>query len=597
MDCISIPLSEHIEKARHQHAAMPESRRQGGDALLWLLGLYLLNTVLVLAVAVREAVHPARALAWATVCTLLPVIGFLLYSVLSRSPVHRRSQAQHRPQRRLPHRYPTNALHTDGSALQKAVVHAIGEWSGQEPAPASVRLLINGSETYDEILASIRRATQTVDLDYYIFRDDRIGELFLAALVERAAAGVRIRLLLDGWGSRAFPGLKWRQLQRVNIACRVFFPLRFPWITPEISHRDHSKIVIVDGRTAYTGGINVGDEYIAGTPKLGPWRDTHLCMSGPGIAVLQTLFDLNWGAGTPVRKHRRALNKAGVTCSPNADMPMRRHSDRDGSRIVGSSPPRNRWGAGTAMAQGNQGADSFAQEAFSPQSGAFSGTIAPSALSCSAHVSEPERWPRRAVSAASLSGSDHAPTGARGFDVWVHTVDSGPDRPIQTARSLFFLCLTQARKTVDIATPYFAPEADLTTAFKTAAARGVRLRLLMPKRSDDWLTDMAARTYLSDLIQGGVRVYLYQEGILHAKTTIVDNDITIIGTANYDSRSFHLNYEVCEVLYGSAFAQENSRQFELDLERSARLSAEELDRQSGFRRTLQKCARLVAPTL
>ncbi|MHB1629198.1 MAG: PLDc N-terminal domain-containing protein, partial [Bacilli bacterium] len=110
--------------------------------MLWLLGLYLLNTALVLAVAVREAVHPARALAWASVCTLLPVIGFLLYSVLSRSPAHRRSQASHRPQRRLPRRHRAAALHPGGSALQQAVVHAVGEWSGQEPAPASVRLLI-----------------------------------------------------------------------------------------------------------------------------------------------------------------------------------------------------------------------------------------------------------------------------------------------------------------------------------------------------------------------------------------------------------------------------------------------------------------------
>ena len=136
-------------------------------------------------------------------------------------------------------------------------------------------------------------------------------------------------------------------------------------------------------------------------------------------------------------------------------------------------------------------------------------------------------------------------------------------------------------------------------AIKTAVARGVRVRLLVPRQLDfsTVITGAASRTFYGELLEAGVHIYQYNKGMLHAKLMVIDGEIVEVGAANYDMRSFRLDYEVCEIFYSSDMAREFTDQFERDLSDSVPLSIEDLRHRSRSQRILDQVARLLSPLL
>jgi cardiolipin synthase len=179
----------------------------------------------------------------------------------------------------------------------------------------------------------------------------------------------------------------------------------------------------------------------------------------------------------------------------------------------------------------------------------------------------------------------------------VQTFEGNPGISTQVIREAYFICLTQATKTVDITTPYFVPEADIIMALKTSVARGVRVRLLVPHHVIPKIAGHASRTYYGELLEAGVHIYMYQKGMLHAKLMVIDNEIAEVGSANYDLRSYRLNYEVCEFLYSADVARELTEQFDRDLTNSSVLRLEELLQRPISQRILDQAARLLSPLL
>lgn len=182
---------------------------------------------------------------------------------------------------------------------------------------------------------------------------------------------------------------------------------------------------------------------------------------------------------------------------------------------------------------------------------------------------------------------------------YVQTLEGNPGIPTQVIREAYFICLTQATRTVDITTPYFLPDADIIMALKTAVARGVRVRLLVPRKMEPStkIVGAASQTYFGELLEAGIHIYLYNKGILHAKLMIIDEEICEIGAANYDMRSFRLNYEVCEVLYSADIARELTSQFERDLDDSVPLRMVDVEQRTLPQRILDQGARLFSPLL
>lgn len=161
----------------------------------------------------------------------------------------------------------------------------------------SVTLLMSGQEKFDDMFCAIKQARSSVHLEYFNFRNDSIASLLFDLLAEKAKEGVEVRALFDGFGndSNNQPLLKKhiKAIRKRGIEIYEFDPIRFPWIN-HVLHRDHRKIVVIDGQIAYTGGMNVADYYIKGTPQVGEWRDMHCRIDGDEVNTLQAIFLRIW---------------------------------------------------------------------------------------------------------------------------------------------------------------------------------------------------------------------------------------------------------------------------------------------------------------
>ncbi len=164
-----------------------------------------------------------------------------------------------------------------------------------------VTLLMNGQEKFDDMFKAIRQARSSVHLEYFNFRNDSIASLLFGILVEKAAEGVKVRALFDGFGNdsnnRPLKRRHLVELRQRGVEIYEFDPLRFPWVN-HVFHRDHRKIVVIDGKVAYTGGMNVADYYIKGTRQVGKWRDMHCRIEGSEVNTLQRIFLKMWNRVT-----------------------------------------------------------------------------------------------------------------------------------------------------------------------------------------------------------------------------------------------------------------------------------------------------------
>lgn len=495
----------------------------------WIFWLYCVNTFFLLVVAIREARRPTQALTWLTVGFVLPILGFVGYFITS-NPLRIRRERQ------TPLYSEADKLPDSFSRSSSVIAQSLHQFTVHGLRSTQVQVLTNGSETFARLMESLHDAQRTIDLEYYIFRHDGIGSRMTDLLIERAREGVRIRFIRDGWASRKFPRSEITRMTDAGIECRTMFPVRFPWVLSTLNYRDHCKIVVIDGREAFTGGINVGDEYLGLNPNIGFWRDTHLRVIGEVQSDLQDIFDAHWEIASPER------------------ILLRRGSERPQHRLRSIEAPR-----------------------------------------IAAHSRLSTAWD---VELATLDGATEAELStARLPHAYVQTLEGDPEIPTQIIRQAYFTCITQAEKTIDITTPYFIPDADIIMAIKTAVARGVRVRLLVPHRVVPGVVGPASRTYYGELVEAGVHIYLYDKGMLHAKVMTIDGELSIVGAANYDMRSFRLDYEVCEVIYNIEVARGLIEQFNRDVSDSIPLRVEDVQRRSASQRIREQAARLLSPLL
>jgi cardiolipin synthase len=180
-------------------------------------------------------------------------------------------------------------------------------------------------------------------------------------------------------------------------------------------------------------------------------------------------------------------------------------------------------------------------------------------------------------------------------DIPVQIVTSGPDSQLEAIHRMHVAAINSAADRAWLTTPYFVPGEPALMALTSAALRGVDVRLLVPRRSDSLIVSAAARSYYDELIAAGAKVWEYKARMLHSKTLVVDDNCAMIGTANFDNRSFRLNFEVCAVIYGPALAKPLAAQFETDLHSAAAVRSHRP--QSFVRRLGDALARLFSPLL
>ena len=201
-----------------------------------------------------------------------------------------------------------------------------------------------------------------------------------------------------------------------------------------------------------------------------------------------------------------------------------------------------------------------------------------------------------------MTGSEELPerffpdTGQPG-DAVVAVVPSGPDEGREAIHRVFFSAIVGARRRVWITTPYFVPDRALLVALETAARRGVEVKLLLPGHSNHRVTQQAGRSYFTELLESGVQVFEYLPGMIHSKTMLVDDEISLVGSANMDVRSFRLNFEVHTLVHDRSLAQELEAAFLRDCEASRAIELDRWRHRPWLERVGEGAARLVSPIL
>jgi len=265
----------------------------------------------------------------------------------------------------------------------------------------------------------------------------------------------------------------------------------------QVNLRNHRKILVVDGKVAFTGGLNVGDEYLGKDKRLGRWRDTSLMVEGPAVESLQRVFIEDWDFAS-------------------------------GESVEGGAYFR----------------------------------------------ADPEA----------------------GREV-VQVVQSGPDQEVKAIREVYLASMFKVRKRLWITSPYYVPDQGLRDALCLAGLTGIDVRLLLPYEADHTMVHYAGRYYLRDLLDAGVKVYLYTNGFVHSKVWLADGEWASVGTANLDNRSLLLNFEVNCLIYTPESVAELEEQFKRDLKESIRLDPKVFAKRPFVSKLAENFFRLFSPVL
>jgi cardiolipin synthase len=242
------------------------------------------------------------ALAWCLVVLLMPLVGALLFWVFGYAhvtrPLHRVRRQRSAYRARHPPRT-QEAARGEEEDDDDATWGGLGQVARRVQAfPISagnaVTLYHDTQKAFTDLLAAIREARHHIHLEFYIIRSDPTGDAFVATLAHKARAGVEVRLLYDAMGCVNLKGRTLRPLAEAGGRACAFLPLNPLRSRIQVNLRNHRKVAVVDGRVAFTGGMNVGDEYLGKDPYFGYWRDSFLRLEGPAVAGLQRVFSEDW---------------------------------------------------------------------------------------------------------------------------------------------------------------------------------------------------------------------------------------------------------------------------------------------------------------
>lgn len=430
---------------------------------LELLGVYCAG------LAILNSRTPPSAIGWAFGLILFPYAGIPLYLVFGQTRFSGYSVGGQGKSVALDtaklmvkdlmegHRCFFREAFADLTHLCERLTH-LPTTSGNE-----LNLLIDGEQSFAAIFQAMRQAKEYIIVQFYIINDDKLGQAFQKELLNARLRGVKVFLLYDGVGSKHLPKKYTKVLRKAGVEVHPFVTNRKLGVRFQINFRNHRKLVIVDGEEAFTGGLNVGDEYMGRSKKFGPWRDTHLHIRGPALLPLLMGFFEDWHYVT----------------DRVPDIPLR--------------SPRE---AGIMQ---------------------------------------------------------------------VLTFVSGPADEIEICPVIYLGAIREARRRIWIASPYLVPDTATRQALQHAALRGVDVRILLPGMADHLLPWLTSYSYYPALHQAGVRVFRMKEGFMHQKVLLVDMDLAMVGTINFDHRSFLLNFEqgvmICNTQFASSVHEMLQRDF------------------------------------
>lgn len=450
--------------------------------------------------AVMETRTSQGAIAWVVFLITFPYLSLPAYWILGRSRFKGYVEARYEKNRQIdqklgdildglkPYVFSDKKIHGAGSAAEKLADIPV-------LSANSVILLMDGDATFESILEGISSAQSYILFQFFSVSPDKIGNQVKDALIVKAEEGTRVYFLYDEMGSHTLTKAYINDLQEAGVEVHAFHTRKGISNRFQINFRNHRKIVVCDGKFAWIGGHNVGDEYLGKNPKFGHWRDTHIRIEGPAVMPIQFSFvqDWNWAANEEIK-------------------------------------------------------DLF--------------------------------W---------------KPTPSKEADKKVLIIPSSPADKLETASLMFHHAINSAKKRIWITSPYFVPDDAVLSALQLAGLRGVDVRILIPDKPDHLLVFLAAYTYFEEATQTGVRFFRYTNGFLHQKVMLIDDNIASVGSANFDNRSFRLNFEITGLIDDPDFAKEIEKMLLNDFSHAYEMTKSDIDNKSYGFRLATRIARLTSP--
>lgn len=263
-----------------------------------LPSIFIISVTLVAAIVIiLENKNPHKTIAWLLTIILLPVLGIILYAFFGQTFRHRRQFRRKRKSKEiLPDSF--SIIKTENLTLgsfRKTALMLEKSASAMVTTHNSVAVFQNTKLFFDALIKEIESAKHHIHLEFYILEDDSIGNQIKDLLLKKAKEGVRIRIIFDSFGSKHLSTDFLSSLKNTpNISIQSFLPIRFPFLTTKANHRNHRKIVVIDGKHGFTGGINISDKYLNGDNIIGKWDDMGIHCRGEMVQKLQLIFLNDW---------------------------------------------------------------------------------------------------------------------------------------------------------------------------------------------------------------------------------------------------------------------------------------------------------------
>ncbi|MDH6355027.1 cardiolipin synthase [Dysgonomonas sp. PH5-45] len=268
------------------------------DAYLIFQMLYVITAIGVVIVVISENRNPLKTISWVLILLLLPLAGLVIYYFFGED--HRKRRLISRKMRKKLNKQSVDRndmLETSyPPAEYKGLVSLLNKLKDTPLyAGSKITFYSDGKDKFDALKEELRKAQHHIHLQYYIFMDDKIGHEIRSILVEKARQGVEVRVLYDDVGSWKAKNRFFKEMAKEGVLVEAFLKVRFPLLTSRVNYRNHRKVVVVDGKVGFMGGMNIADRYIEGT-NGGVWRDCHFKVEGKAVHGLQTSFAIDWYA-------------------------------------------------------------------------------------------------------------------------------------------------------------------------------------------------------------------------------------------------------------------------------------------------------------
>ncbi len=271
----------------------------------WIVGsvsvLFTLSIIFICIVIFLENRHPSHTITWLVVLGGFPLVGFFFYLFFGRNIKKRRlfekkGLLDEKAFLEIEGNQNSYQDKIDHMGNHQQLLFKLAHRLGHSPISfaTKTKALTDGIETFEHIFQEVNKARHHIHLEYYIVRDDQVGQELKNVLIKKVKEGVEVRFLYDAVGCWKLSKEYIKELGNAGVEMVPFLPVRTPLLNNKINFRNHRKIIVIDGEVGFVGGLNVGDEYLGKDSYFGYWRDTHLLIKGEAVRTLQMIFLQDW---------------------------------------------------------------------------------------------------------------------------------------------------------------------------------------------------------------------------------------------------------------------------------------------------------------